>query len=112
MSEDPTCWSVDVYHVQRIWGGHEEGGWYYDCGTRCRDADVMQLVLPLLVRPQVWPTEAEATLAAELLQRTLDESINRHRRPLSSVLSTGIVVACVHPWASPHLWPEEIPTYE
>ncbi len=29
--------SVAVYLVQRLYGGLEEGGWYYDSGELCTD---------------------------------------------------------------------------
>jgi hypothetical protein len=31
-------WYINVYRVSRAFGGHEEGGWYYDDGTFIQEA--------------------------------------------------------------------------
>lgn len=36
--ERPAKWfSVVIYEVDRAYGGPEEGGWYYDCGSRINE---------------------------------------------------------------------------
>ena len=32
--------SIAVYLIQRVYGGPEEGGWYYDAGELCVDLDL------------------------------------------------------------------------
>jgi hypothetical protein len=87
-----------VYLVDRAYGGHEEGGWYYDCGT--------------LVRVVATYFNAERGYAArETLQDELDIAVNQGRRPISSVLSEGrydAILAREH--AAPH-FPTHRPRY-
>ena len=30
-------WVLGVYKTDRLFGGHEEGGWYYDAGQRVKE---------------------------------------------------------------------------
>lgn len=62
---------VGVYHVDRCYGGPEEGGWYFDA---------WQHVASRLVSAHRWPAIKE-----ELLQEYPDDG-----RPLYSVLSGGV----------------------
>ena len=64
---------VGVYHVDRCYGGPEEGGWYFDA---------WQHVASRLVPEQQWPGIKE-----ELLEEYHDDG-----RPLYSVLSRTEVV--------------------
>lgn len=34
LDEQPTYWSIGVYETGRSYGGPEEGGWWYDTGSR------------------------------------------------------------------------------
>ena len=38
-----TVWTVAVYEVDRLFGGHEEGGWWFDVGELIRKATVGSL---------------------------------------------------------------------
>jgi hypothetical protein len=64
---------VNVYLVDRAYGGPEEGGWWYDTGELLR----------------VFPVERKYAdaLRDEIAKR--DEFSNEGRRPISSVASTG-----------------------
>ena len=62
---------VGVYHVDRRYGGPEEGGWWFDAWRH---------VVSRLVPETRWPTIKE-----ELLEEYPDDG-----RPLSSVLSKGV----------------------
>ena len=62
---------VGVYHVDRSYGGPEEGGWFFDA---------WQHVASRLVSKPRWPG-----IKDELLQEYPDDG-----RPLSSVLSRGV----------------------
>ncbi len=62
---------VGVYHVDRCYGGPEEGGWWFDA---------WQHLASRLVPERQWPTMKE-----ELLEEYPDDG-----RPLYSVLSRGV----------------------
>jgi hypothetical protein len=62
---------VGVYHVDRCYGGPEEGGWWFDA---------WQHVASRLVPEPQWPA-----IKAELLEEYPDDG-----RSLSSVLSRGV----------------------
>ena len=56
----PAEWaSVAVYQVDRAYGGPEEGGWYYDCGT----------LVPETVRAYEQDDFPQASEYVEMLQR-------------------------------------------
>lgn len=87
---------VNVYLVDQAFGGHQEGGWYYRTGvpveSRCYDS----------------MTEAKQALG-ELA--TKYRNLNKGRRPISSVLSTGqYQVQLETHFAQP--WPQCKPHYE
>ena len=88
---------VNVYETDRIYGGPQEGGWYYDAGN------------PVKVMPV--PRDRAKRLLARVRERL--ELINRNdrRRPGSSVLSTGDYLEA---WVEDHPgreYPDERPTY-
>jgi hypothetical protein len=62
---------VGIYHVDRCYGGPEEGDWWFDA---------WQHVASRLVPEARWPT-----IKADLLEECPDDG-----RPLSSVLSGGV----------------------
>jgi hypothetical protein len=99
----PTVFSVAVYLVDKQFGGHEEGGWWYDAGYPVLDAD-----LPL---PLFFKNYAEARLAVNAMQKTLDAGVNVGRRSIGSVLSEGVYRACVEA-GLPKPFPETRPYYE
>jgi hypothetical protein len=78
--------SVAVYLVQRLYGGPEEGGWYYDSGELCTD--------PALTAFGVTFAEGHEdhgrTMALEV-QAHLDRdwNVGDHARKISSVLCAG-----------------------
>jgi len=86
---------VNIYFVQRCFGGREEGGWYFDCGE--------------ILRVIVVPNES----AAQEIKSGLDalEFSNKGRRPLSSVHSDGEFRVTID--LAPGVdWPREKPRYE
>jgi hypothetical protein len=64
---------VNVYLIDRAFGGREEGGWYYDCG----------------VIQRVYPTTYEHADELARRMRESDEFSNEDRPEISSVLSRG-----------------------
>jgi len=90
---------VSFYEIDRAYGGPEEGGWWYDCGTHIRTF-------------AVYKTEDAAYAAARRANRLL-RVIQRGQRDDSSVIySGGRYVAEVHENLAPTRYPEEIPVYE
>jgi hypothetical protein len=86
---------VNVYFVNRCYGGPEEGGWYWD-------------QYELIETSAVPAADAEALKASKLA----GEYGNEGRRPLSSVLSTGEYQVCIEPKPGKPLDPERRPRYE
>ncbi len=91
MTIEPTY--VNVYLIDRAYGGPEEGGWWYDTGTAIRSTQIAP-------NDDIVLAEAEAWCAEE----------NAHRRSdVSSVLSEGRYVVYVedqpaadYPAVTPH----------
>ena len=89
---------VNVYETDRVYGGPQEGGWYYDCGN------------PVKVMPV--PRDRAKRLLARVRERLGSINRNDRRRPGSSVLSTGDYLEA---WVEDHPgreYPESRPTYE
>ena len=87
---------INVYLIDKAYGGPEEGGWWYEYGKVIRSK-------------QVVPIEVEAAKETELLW--CDEE-NKHRRSdIGSVLSEGMYVVYVEdePGAD---FPTHTPHYE
>ncbi len=92
-------YSVAVYLVDKAYGGPEEGGWWYNAGEAVR-----------LIR--TFKSETKASLFACRIQHLLDKTLNKGRREISSVLSTGRYYAEVHDGIPPQVYPEVTPRYE
>ena len=98
--------SVAIYLVQRLYGGPEEGGWYFDAGELCS-------VDELTASGTTFSTgdkDRAVRMAAEV-QAHLDRdwNVGDHARPLGSVLSAGRYVAHVHDGWPPLAFPAERP---
>lgn len=70
--------AVNLYLVDRAYGGSEEGGWYFDCG---------EPVLHPLNRVFEFYPDAEQYLHESCLP--VLEELNEGRSSINSVLSTG-----------------------
>lgn len=102
-------WTVAIYLADRSYGGPEEGGWWYDCGTLC-DARVIEAGDHGV--PRSFASESAAFAWCRAVNETLDATINQGRRDIGSVLSEGRYVAQVCPgWPEPH-YPKVRPHYE
>lgn len=109
----PTFWSVAVYLVDRAYGGPEEGGWWYTYGRRIDDRHEYSLFADITTCvPRLCYFEEEAYSFAERTQRALDAGVNKGRRDIGSVLSTGVYDAVVNPGYPPKHFPESRPYYE
>ncbi len=88
---------VNVYLIDRAYGGPEEGGWYYDCGEA--------------IASKQYHTQEGADKALEGRLQWCEEE-NRHRRSdTSSVLSEGCYVARVEDEPAKD-YPDTRPHYE
>jgi len=102
-------WTLAIYLVDKAYGGPEEGGWWYEHGTR--QDHPLEGVAPMFVL-KVWSNEEAADAACSYLQKLLNETVNVGRPEIDSVLSTGRYYAEVHNGHPPAYWPEKRPHYE
>ena len=102
-------WWVAVFLQDRIYGGPEEGGWYFDRSALVTDPAIYTT---LQVSPAAFMTQAEANLHADRMRGGL-AALNEGRRPTWSVLSEGIYeVETIQADTLPRYYPEYRPTYE
>lgn len=93
---------VNLYEIDRAYGGPEEGGWWYSCGIFVRSHSF------------VFTDRIEARDRMELLNRRTDEIANDPRGAranLSSVICEGRLSWCVEEHAGEN-FPQERPFYE
>lgn len=90
---------VAVYVVDKFFGGPEEGGWWYDGGRLVRVVYMHRI-------------ERCAFKFASRMDRLLNVTLNKNRRSISSVLSTGEYRAEVYQGIPPDHFPETRPHYE
>lgn len=69
---------VGVYLVERVYGGHEDGGWYFQFGELVASPRIYQTIG---YWPASFPTEAEANAYVEKMAPGIDR-LNAHRPPL------------------------------
>lgn len=102
---------VGVYLTDRVYGGPEEGGWWYDCGELVTEPSFYE-GLEVKALPEAFLTIEEAYHSANKIQESLDKTVNVGRRPKSSVLSEGEYEALVMEGSLPNHYPERRPFYE
>jgi hypothetical protein len=102
-------WTVAIYLVDRVYGGPEEGGWWYEAGER-QDHIIegMHPATPL----SVLYSEHDAKTRMAYVQKKLDEGPNVGRRDIGSMLSTGKYFAQMYQGHPPARFPETRPHYE
>lgn len=105
----PPFYTVAVYKADRAYGGPEEGGWYYECGERIDDLRECAFAQPVIFGNQL---EAEAIAFCQSINKRLEETINKDRREISSVLSEGRYVARLCEGYPETHYPKERPRYE
>lgn len=106
--ELPPFYTVAVYLVYLAYGGAAEGGWYYETGARCDDPEETGCV-PAVFRNT---EEPQAIACRELTQARLDATVNKGRREISSVLSTGRYIARICDGYPENHYPAVRPHYE
>lgn len=91
--------TVAFYEIDRAYGGPEEGGWWYDCGTLRRIA-------------RTFKTEDAAYAFARRANRLLCTFQRTHRSVNSVIYNGGRYAAHVYDTPPPPFYPETRPTYE
>lgn len=94
-----TTYVLAFYEIDRVYGGPEEGGWWYDTG---------QLV-------RIWRTFKAEEMAYALAHRAnrLLERLQRHRPDVGSVIYRGgRHSVAVYENFAPKFYPEVRPRYE
>jgi len=99
VAPEPKVFIVAVYLIDRAYGGPEEGGWYYEAGELVRQV-------------RLFKNEEAAMDYSRRLNKWLQRTLNKGRRPISSVLSEGCYCALVYGDYAPKYYPEETPHYE
>lgn len=90
---------VAVYLADRAYGGPEEGGWWFDTGELVRAV-------------RRFKSEERAIAYCRRLNHLLDVTLNKGRRPKSSVISEGVFEAQLSEGEPPTRYPTERPHYE
>jgi hypothetical protein len=105
----PRLFWVAVYLVQLEWGGHEEGGWWFEEASLVTAPDIYA---DLGVMPACRLSEAEAEIVATEMRPGL-AALNEGRPALSSTLSRGLYdVRIVRANTLPPCIPDCPPRYE
>lgn len=78
----PAFYTVTLCMIDRCYGGPEEGGWYYDHPTPLTGKDHAAHI-------RVFTSEEEALAYARTFEPMI-ANLNRGRRPLWSVMSSGV----------------------
>lgn len=92
-------YTVAVYLCDRAYGGPEEGGWWYSTGALVRAV-------------RRFKSEERAIRFAYRMNELLAVTLNKGRRPISSVLSDGRYAAEVCDGEPVSHYPEIVPHYE
>ena len=97
-------YTVAIYLIDRAFGGHEEGGWYYDCGTPYLEPEAAAYF-------KAFDNLADANDYATRLNTEVLPAWNEGRAEVSSVLSEGVFEAL---WSEgfPQPFPTSRPHYE
>jgi hypothetical protein len=101
---DQNFYTVAIYMEDRAFGGHEEGGWYYDTAELCMEPEAAQYL-------RGFDDEGEAYTYATDLHNILTKW-NEGRPETSSVLSEGRYAAIVSEGMPKPYYPETRPHYE
>lgn len=97
----PEWWTVAVYDVELGYGGPEEGGWWYDCGSIVDKTPPMHFF-----------TQREAYDAASQLNVVLAIFVNAYRRHYTNTNGDPKRIARVYQGHAPAYFPAKRPHYE
>ena len=91
---DPTLIWVGIYFVRRLYGGPEEGGWWYEAGHHA-GAEVYADI-GMAPRAFLRWDDPEMGLLVGRMNDALETTANKDRGPLGSVLSKGRYQSMCH----------------
>ncbi len=94
-----TTFIVSVFLIDRAYGGPEEGGWWFDTGELVRTI-------------RRFKSHDKASSFAKRLRNKLDNTLNKGRRDIGSVLSEGVYTAFVDENTITQFFPLTRPRYE
>lgn len=99
--------SIAVFDVSLAFGGPEEGGWWYEAGSRAEEPD-------LIAMGKLVADQEEAKAVRDSIQEVLDRDWNTGSRKydLNSTISAGKYLALIHDGWPPARYPEVRPRYE
>ena len=102
LRRDRPVFIVAVYDVGQRYGGHEEGGWWYDAGSLVR------------VMRRFRSSKAAYRYSNRLNERLKSRTFgpNEGKRDYTSVLSDGEFRACTFEGTAPAGFPDRKPRYE
>lgn len=108
----PAFYTVAIYLCDRAFGGREEGGWWYDTGTRVDDLTVTGH--GNIAVPKIFTDHNAACEYCRVQNLQLDYLVNNDgaNRDLSSVCCVGRYCAEVHDGYPPEHYPTHRPHYE
>ena len=98
------AWTVAIYEVDRLFGGREEGGWWYNAGRPSDDPEHV-------AKMRVFKRKDAAIRYADKIRRQDLPSLNEGRRSLDSVLSDGVFDVLIAE-GLPKPFPTDRPRYE
>jgi hypothetical protein len=101
----PKFYTVAIYMEDKLYGGPEEGGWYYHGGELCMEPEAAQFL-------RGFNNEEEAAEYASELNAEVMPVWNHDRPEISSALSEGRYVAIYDEGMPKPYFPEETPHYE
>lgn len=97
-----SCWCAAIYLEDKAYGGPEEGGWWYNCGSL-----VIASYAPL---PIWWKAGQKRHEDIAAMWAWCDEE-NEGRPSISSVLSEGRYCVTIFRNDMPAYWPKKRPYY-
>ena len=96
-------YTVSVHEIDQCYGGGEEGGWYYDCGTPA----------PQHARfTRVFASRTKAIRYMQRLNRETVPSLREGRDYWSAAYTGGDFRAVVQDGTNARAWPNKRPRYE
>jgi len=103
-------WWVGMYLTDRAFGGREEGGWWYDCGSLVKE---LWAYKEIACMPTCHSVLKDAWAARDLMRaRIAAAGLNEGRPDVGSVCSTGIYDALIFEDVLPMGYPNVRPRYE
>lgn len=96
-------WTVAVFVVDRAYGGHEEGGWWFDVGAPAKEYQHLT---------KCFGTDKDKALAyRDELDATVCKDLNDGKPGIESVICEGVYRAIIDN-GEPKAFPERRPHYE